>query len=179
MAPTVFKIAYLFLALAALPQVLARPQASPPTDPPATDAIRDEALNGHNSFRALHGASPLNWNVDLAAAAGSWVSRCAFQHGGGQDVYGGTSSDGLALIAEDAQFLAYAYRELGRWARWFLRHRRNQLVDSGTRRLHPRRFCRPLALYPGRLEGYHGCWMRYSQLPCWYHQPRLRKHLST
>jgi len=68
-----FKIAYFFLALVALPQLLA-----------STDAISKEALTGHNSFRALHGASPLTWNKDLAAAAESWVSRCVFEHSGGE-----------------------------------------------------------------------------------------------
>jgi len=79
------KTMYFFLALVALPQALAD--------------IRAEALAGHNNFRALHGASPLTWNGDLAAAANSWASRCVFQHSGGQvGAFGGTPSNGLSPV---------------------------------------------------------------------------------
>ena len=80
-----------FLALVALPQVLAD--------------ISAEALAGHNNFRALHGASPLTWNGDLAAAANSWASRCVFEHSGGQvGAFGGTRSDGLSPAASALMF---------------------------------------------------------------------------
>ncbi|KAF9654339.1 PR-1-like protein [Thelephora ganbajun] len=49
-----------------------------------TNSITKESLTGHNSFRALHGASPLTWNDSLAAAAQSWVSGCKFEHSGGK-----------------------------------------------------------------------------------------------
>ena len=78
MVPFASKTMYLLLAFVALPQVIAAD-------------ISNEALTGHNSFRALHGASPLTWNGDLAAAANSWASRCVFEHSGGQvGAFGGT-----------------------------------------------------------------------------------------
>ena len=91
MALFAFKIVYFFLALVAIPHVLA-----------STDAISKEALTGHNSFRALHGASPLTWNKDLAAAAQSWVSRCVFEHSGGKvGAFGGTSFGGSFPVTKD------------------------------------------------------------------------------
>jgi len=83
------KTTYFFLGLVALPQVLAD--------------ISAEALAGHNNFRALHGASPLTWNGDLAAAANSWASRCVFEHSGGQvGAFGGTSSNVMPPVAQGA-----------------------------------------------------------------------------
>jgi len=94
MASVAFKIAYLFFALVALPQALA-----------STDPIMNEALTGHNSFRALHGASPLVWNDDLAAAANNWASGCVFEHSGGQvGAFGGMSSNWLSPITKDPIF---------------------------------------------------------------------------
>jgi uncharacterized protein YkwD len=99
MAPSALKTVYLFLALVALPQVLAD--------------ISDEALAGHNNFRALHGASPLKWNEDLATAANDWASRCAFEHSGGQvgdfgeNLAAGTGSytvtDGITAWTDEAK----------------------------------------------------------------------------
>lgn len=78
------------------------PKSTPqPPDTP-TNPIGDEALKGHNSFRALHGASPLTWNEDLANAAKSWASRCVFEHSGGKvGPYGGTPPRGLPLFIGD------------------------------------------------------------------------------
>ena len=79
-----------FLALVALPQVLAAD-------------ISGEALAAHNSFRAQHGADALTWNGDLAAAADSWASRCVFEHSGGQvGAFGGTSSNGSSPTTQGA-----------------------------------------------------------------------------
>jgi len=94
MASVAFKITYLFLALVALPQALA-----------SSDPIMNEALTGHNSFRALHNASALVWSDDLAAAAKSWASGCVFEHSEGQvGDFGGMSSDGSSLVTEDTTF---------------------------------------------------------------------------
>ena len=94
MASVAFKLTYLLLSLVALPQTLA-----------ASDPIMNEALIGHNSFRALHNASALVWSDDLAAAAKSWASGCVFEHSGGQvGDFGGMLSDGSSLVAEDTIF---------------------------------------------------------------------------
>ena len=71
MVSFVSKTMYFLLALVALPRVLAAD-------------ISNEALTAHNDFRAQHGASPLTWNEDLAAAANSWASRCVMEHSKGQ-----------------------------------------------------------------------------------------------
>jgi len=102
---------YLFLALIALPQVLAVPPCySPPTtvneftfdlaegqvlitpdqDGPVANAIEQDVLNGHNGFRASHGASPLSWDSTLANYAKNQAAKCVFKHSGGP--YGGASS---------------------------------------------------------------------------------------
>lgn len=89
MAPIAFKAVCLSLALAVLSSIA------------SADSISNEALTGHNSFRSLHGASPLSWNNDLAAAANSWASRCVFEHSGGQvGAFGGTSFGGSSLVTE-------------------------------------------------------------------------------
>ena len=100
------KALYLLLALAGLPQdPVDLPQDSvgfpldvvgPPQDIAAD--ISQEALSRHNSFRALHGASALTWNNNLAAAANKWASRCVFEHSGGQvGKFGGMTSKGDIL----------------------------------------------------------------------------------
>jgi pathogenesis-related protein 1 len=43
-------------------------------------------LNGHNNYRALHGANALTWSDDLANTAKNWASGCVFKHSGG--IYG-------------------------------------------------------------------------------------------
>ena len=143
MAPT---IAYLFLALVALPQVLAEPICYPPppspcplaaVDPPAyritavgpliavdelafdsaedqvpiiydqdgpvANAIEQDVLNGHNGFRASHGASPLTWDNTLANYAKGQAAKCVFKHSGGP--YGGASSYGPYLPVQDTHIL--------------------------------------------------------------------------
>lgn len=64
---------------------------APPPPPPApvqasggTSAADKEAyLSGHNKLRATHGASPLTWSDELAAAAQKWANNCVFKHSGG------------------------------------------------------------------------------------------------
>ncbi|KII93493.1 hypothetical protein PLICRDRAFT_35714 [Plicaturopsis crispa FD-325 SS-3] len=51
--------------------------------PSAKRDAEADYLNAHNSFRALHGASPLTWSDELASAAQSWANGCKFQHSGG------------------------------------------------------------------------------------------------
>ena len=116
MDPFAFKIVY-FLALVALPQVLA-----------STDAISEEALTRRNSFRALHGASALTWNKDLAAAAESLVSRCVFEDSGRKvGTFGGMFKE-MPPVTEDTH--VRTYRESGCWAWSINRHRRDQRVDG-------------------------------------------------
>ncbi|KAJ7060793.1 CAP domain-containing protein [Mycena amicta] len=40
-------------------------------------------LNAHNTVRAQHGAAPLTWSNNLAAAAQKWANNCQFKHSGG------------------------------------------------------------------------------------------------
>ncbi|KAL5640308.1 hypothetical protein ACGC1H_007545 [Rhizoctonia solani] len=44
----------------------------------------DAYLKGHNDIRAQHGASPLVWATDLAAAAAMWAENCVWKHSQGQ-----------------------------------------------------------------------------------------------
>ena len=119
MAPARFGTVYLFLALIALPRVLATPPSySPPTAVneftfnPAEGQVPiapgqgssvfdtiDDVLNGHNDFRASHGASPLSWDNTLADYANNQASRCVFEHSGGP--YGGAPSYIPSLPIED------------------------------------------------------------------------------
>jgi hypothetical protein len=67
-----------------------------PTQPPsnsssATSSDIQAFLDGHNTFRAKHGAAPLTWNGLMASKAKQWASRCQFEHSGGQlGEYGGS-----------------------------------------------------------------------------------------
>ena len=139
--------AFLFLALIALPQVLAEPICyspppppqvlveppcySPPSPPPpcpvtavdeltfnpaerqvsiipdqdgpVLNAIEQDVLNGHNGFRASHGASPLTWDNTLVNFAKNQAAKCVFKHSGGP--YGGASSYGPSLLVEGTHLL--------------------------------------------------------------------------
>jgi len=66
----------------------------PPPPPPATDesvlsislsSVSDiqTYLSTHNSFRAKHGAAPLEWDNQLAGKAQQWANKCVFKHSGG------------------------------------------------------------------------------------------------
>ena len=102
MASTVFKTICCFLVLAALPQALAAPGGAHVHQSRTDASFENDALTGHNSFRALHGASPLTWSDTLANAAKTWASGCKFDHSGGKvGNYGGTLSDGFCLFVED------------------------------------------------------------------------------
>ena len=138
---------FLFLALIALPQVLAEPICyspppppqvlaeppcySPPSPPapcpltavdelafdtaerqvsitpdqdgPVLYAIEQDVLNGHNGFRASHGASPLTWDNTLVNFAKNQAAKCVFKHSGGP--YGGASSYEPSLLIEDTHVL--------------------------------------------------------------------------
>ncbi|KAF7975783.1 hypothetical protein HWV62_8601 [Athelia sp. TMB] len=40
-------------------------------------------LNGHNSNRTIHDASPVTWNQTMADKAQTWANNCVFEHSGG------------------------------------------------------------------------------------------------
>lgn len=44
----------------------------------------DAYLKGHNDIRSQHGASPLTWATDLAAAAAKWAENCVWEHSQGK-----------------------------------------------------------------------------------------------
>ena len=85
MVPVTSRIMYLFLALFALPQVLAVPGVaalglrSPSPDaplPPIPTSIETEVIIAHNAIRGPHGAPPLTWNGGMALLARYYVSKC-------------------------------------------------------------------------------------------------------
>ncbi|KAG9097089.1 hypothetical protein FRC06_007976 [Ceratobasidium sp. 370] len=63
----------------------------------------DAYLKGHNDIRALHGASPLTWADDLAAAAAKWAGNCVWEHSGGKvGNFGENLAAGTGLTAAAA-----------------------------------------------------------------------------
>ncbi|KAG8985131.1 hypothetical protein FRB94_005050 [Tulasnella sp. JGI-2019a] len=66
----------LFQAGAAVPHLVARGDG-------LTAAQESQFLSLHNTIRAQHGAAALTWDATLANAAGTWTSKCVFQHSGG------------------------------------------------------------------------------------------------
>ena len=93
MVPIAFKPVCLFLALFALPQVLAIPGGALLG---LRGSFQDESLNIHNAFRALHGVSPLTWSGNLATSAAQRAATCNTKKTGPF----GTSSERLSLFAE-------------------------------------------------------------------------------
>ena len=99
MVSIAFKTVYLFLALFALPQVLAAPGAA------AADLhkrITDgEMLTMHNEIRGQYGSPPLTWGANFAGVARLQVATCLKT-----EVHGviGTTTDGLSLFTEDTHF---------------------------------------------------------------------------
>jgi|SRR5579862_6464309 len=61
------------------------------------DANAQAALDSHNKYRALHGASALTWDDDLASYAASHASSCVFQHTGGP--YGENLAAGYGSVS--------------------------------------------------------------------------------
>ncbi|CAE6473636.1 unnamed protein product [Rhizoctonia solani] len=62
------------------------PSTSQPTSEPSNTyppGVVNAYLESHNSARAAHGAKPLTWSDELAAAAQSWANNCVFEHSGG------------------------------------------------------------------------------------------------
>ncbi|KAG9087399.1 kinesin motor protein cin8 [Ceratobasidium sp. 370] len=55
-------------------------------DPVPSSSSPDIAayLDPHNAARAAHGAAPLTWSDELAAAAQRWANGCVFEHSGGK-----------------------------------------------------------------------------------------------
>ncbi|KAF8605203.1 PR-1-like protein [Ceratobasidium sp. AG-I] len=62
------------------------PEPSPSPSPAASVSSSSGVaayLDPHNAARAEHGAAPLSWSDDLAAAAQRWANNCVFEHSGG------------------------------------------------------------------------------------------------
>jgi uncharacterized protein YkwD len=66
----------------------ASPSPSSSSSSSTSSSDIDAYLNGHNTFRSTHGASPLTWSDELASTAQAWASGCKFEHSHGQ--FGGT-----------------------------------------------------------------------------------------
>ncbi|KAG8735609.1 hypothetical protein FRC12_017980 [Ceratobasidium sp. 428] len=63
----------------------------------------DAYLKGHNDIRAQHGAVPLTWADDLAAAAVKWAGNCVWEHSGGKvGKFGENLAAGTGLTAAAA-----------------------------------------------------------------------------
>ncbi|KAK0233449.1 CAP domain-containing protein [Armillaria fumosa] len=61
------------------------PSASSDTSSSSSTSSSDinAYLEGHNTFRAQHGASDLTWSNELAGKAQQWANGCVFKHSGG------------------------------------------------------------------------------------------------
>ncbi|KAG8699844.1 hypothetical protein FRC08_005074 [Ceratobasidium sp. 394] len=60
------------------------PAPSKPDPAPSTSPDIAAYLDPHNAARAAHGAAPLTWSDELAAAAQKWANGCVFEHSGGK-----------------------------------------------------------------------------------------------
>ena len=102
MVPLTFKTVYLFLALFALPQVLAAPGASAlgPRDSILDDALRNEAISLHNDFRAARKLPGLTWNLGFSFASAVDAFKC--QDARTDPQVFSTQSKGLSSITEGA-----------------------------------------------------------------------------
>ena len=93
-----------FLALFALPQVLAVPGGTVPRDnswPKIPASIRDAALNRHNEFRAGEKdppVPPLTWSGELEKQASARLAQCPEWADANSP---GTPPDGLSLFTGD------------------------------------------------------------------------------
>ena len=89
-----FKTVYLFLALFALPHVLAVPGVAA-LGPRLT--LRDEALDAHNAARQLHDVPRLTWTGNLEALAMLHAVLCEST----ANYSYGMLSKGLSLFTEE------------------------------------------------------------------------------
>ena len=119
MVPVAFGTAYLFLALFALPHVLAAPAAAA-LGP--RSSIKDEALSLHNNWRVNHGRDNLTWSGHLETLAMLHGVFCKYDPAAPL----GMPSKGLSLFTEDTH--VRTYREPGIHK---LRHRCVQFLDIG------------------------------------------------
>ena len=90
-----------FLALFALPQVLAVPGGTVPRDngwPKIPASIKDAALNKHNEIRANANVPPLSWSDDLQKKASARLAQCPEWADANSP---GTPPDGLSLFTGD------------------------------------------------------------------------------
>ncbi|KAG9088073.1 hypothetical protein FS749_002447 [Ceratobasidium sp. UAMH 11750] len=60
------------------------PAPSKPDPAPSTSPDIAAYLAPHHAARAAHGAAPLTWSDELAAAAQKWANGCVFEHSGGK-----------------------------------------------------------------------------------------------
>ena len=98
MVPVVFKTICLFLALFALPQVLASPSGSS-QDYPLSSKDRQEALDAHNKWRWPHSTPGLTWDDHLEVFAALQGTTCMDKK---DKAIPGMSSNGLSIFTEDA-----------------------------------------------------------------------------
>ena len=100
MVSVTFKAVYFFLALFALPQVLAAP-AIVALDvrhkTPTREETVEQSLKWHNWWREAPRTGKIAWNTDLEREAWNIVSTCKIYPLEGRQ---GTLSDGLSLFAE-------------------------------------------------------------------------------
>ncbi|GAB1520743.1 hypothetical protein RhiTH_003831 [Rhizoctonia solani] len=66
------------------PTTAAPTTTSKPSEGNSGNAEIDAYLKGHNDIRANHGAVPLTWAPDLAAAAAKWAEKCVWKHSQGE-----------------------------------------------------------------------------------------------
>ena len=106
MVRIVFKTVCLFLALFALPQVLAAPDTAPysPTNsgrPPLPTSIVIEALGRHNAIRRSVGVPGVAWSGNLVALANVQTAACNDEKLEG---VAGKSPARSSLFTKDAHF---------------------------------------------------------------------------
>ncbi|UPX17644.1 uncharacterized protein EKO05_0007985 [Ascochyta rabiei] len=78
--PSLFRSGLLVLAI---PRALAQSTNDVSAEYTSDDAFRKAVLDTTNLYRRQHDAGELGWNETLAETAGTWSSKCGFEHSGG------------------------------------------------------------------------------------------------
>ena len=80
------------------------------------DPIQKEALTAHNQFRALHHASDLSWDNELATYAKKHAEKCVFKHSSspyGENLAAGFPTISTAVNSWYAEHSQYSYNKPG------------------------------------------------------------------